>query len=279
MSKTIKEYTNSLGLITAGPPDFNGGDTCSRQMTIGYCTKICFPERDIFADYENKLNLLLDKPTNHYIRCPDPVNCCKDPLNFSRDQMIPLMAFLMAEPSHTWHKWNLLWQHAKHGFLFAFNWKNNNQYPTQTLQDQYANGNPWNYKSKMPDITFLDIWGLWIRVLRLYPLWPLLLITDFYNIFGSLIRVYQTYAFKWFKWGSGPDRDNQNIILICDTSIRVMPTPLGYLAYWLLKTTDLTTQINEFFIQRQDQPPVDQYLFRLLGYQYQDLKVLPCEEP
>ncbi len=276
--KTIAEYTNAQGLITAGPSaGMNGGDTCSRQMCIGYCIKVCFPERDIFSDYDHKMTLLMDPKTHHYIRCPDPVNCSNNPLNWSRDQMIPFMAMLMAEPKHTWHKWNLFWQHMKHGFLLAFNWKNNDQYPTQALQTQYGGENPWDYSTKCPDPTLFDVWGMWIRVLRLYPLWPLLLISDLYNSIGCLILVIQQFVFDKFNWGSGASIDCQNVILTCDQSTRFMPTPLAYVAMWLLKKTPLQSQINQFFTLRDDQPPVDQYLLKLLGYAYQNDKVLPCE--
>lgn len=271
MGKTIKEYTDSFGLLGAGVPSFDGGDTCAQEFTVAYCKSICFPERNITAEYDSKMTQMMDASTKKYVRHPDQTKWYSNPENLSRDQMTPLLAAMIADPNHRTHRNNLFWQHLKRGFLFAFNTRQNYQYPTQAEQLEKDPSRPWDYSWKMPDPTFMEIWAMWIRAFRAWPLYPLLLIFDLQTLGACLFRYGQTIA-----TAAGPDRDNRNTILPTHISKTFMPTPWGFLAWWILKKTPLELELREFFGDRPDMPPVGEYLQKLLG-DYPGQSTLPCE--
>lgn len=270
--KKIKDFFDKNNLLTAGPlGGMDGGDSMARTMTMNYCVTILFPDRNTQALVQSQMDVL--KSSNgRYVRNPDPNQWYSNYETLSRDQMTPMLADLIADQSHKSHRNNLFIQHLKHLLLFTWNVRNNDQYTTQAEQTQKLPDVPWNYKWKIPDPTALEIMAMWIRAFRAWPLYPLLLILDLQTL-GTAI--YRKIA---YMVGKNPDIDSVNTILPTHISANFLPTPVGMLAFYILTKTPIANELNQFFAQRIDQPPIDQYVLKLLGLAYQNDTKLPCEE-
>jgi hypothetical protein len=129
-------------------------------------------------------------------------------------------------------------------FLFAWNVRNNDAVP----------GTP-EYAWKIPDPTLTQVWALEIRMLRLWILYPLLILFDLETLIGNIVRYFQ---------GNSSSIDIQNTILATHASKTYMPTPTSRLAFKILKKCNWDYCLTQFFTNRPDQPPIDDALRNLM---------------
>lgn len=93
----------------------------------------------------------------------------------------------------------------------------------------------WNYKTigsmeinkKVPDVAFLTTYGVIIRSLKLWYLWPLLVVCDAWLLLQSVVRV---VASIFFPKDTGPCLNHQLRLI---QARKRLPTPISWLARWL----------------------------------------------
>lgn len=157
----------------------------------------------------------------------------------SRIPSTPLLAWLGTvghEPAQRSAKYLFL-AHLKRALLFTWNTRDNG-----IPREEPA---PW----KLPDLTGPEIWAMWIRVFRVYLLYPLLLVFDVYTLLSSIIyRYLQSSTLQ------------MDHIIVTDFSTRVMPTPTSLLARWIYGKKVALNALKVTFTDDEDNPPVDQYL-------------------
>jgi hypothetical protein len=250
--KNLNDYVDTYGLITSGPPGFDGGDTSSRNGTYAYCNQLTAPNPTYNKTFLDKI---MDPTTKLYRRHPDPNKWYSNVETYSRDQFIPVLCLLIADQTQTEHRRNLFLKHLMHAFLFAWNVRENNVYPTpaETLAKGGDASN--SYAWKVPDPCGPQIWSLWIRAFRFWLFYPLLIFFDLETLIGNMVRYFQ---------GSNADIDNQNDILASHASVHFMPTPTSLLAFWILKKCPLQDELTQFFTDRPDQPPIEGGIENLL---------------
>ena len=147
-------------------PKYGDGGDSARSMGIMALVG------DVKAQY-SLVNFVL--PTGHGVRHPfQEENNNNDHRNFTRDQLLPLMAGLSMRKDFVMFPRKLFWSYAKRGFL------------GQNSHDQQGNEKPW-YRGR--DLMHPGHIGFMIQAARLYWLYPLLLLTWPFLILEILFHV------------------------------------------------------------------------------------------
>ena len=243
--KQLDQYKDKFGLITVGASR-DGGDTCANECTIAYTNRM----QDRFVLF------FFNRAEKKLVRHPDTDRWYGFENRFSRDQFIPLLICLSTFRFNK-ARWEVFFKHLLHGFLFAWNTRRNYRYPTL---DQHLRAKELGHigreiehewKWKMPDLTGPEIWALWIRVFRCYPLYPLLFLFDLETLVGTLVK------------NKSEDNIHRNHILILHHGKKVMTTPIMWLARKLYDKDNARERNNRHY-QHGSYPPINKYLNRLL---------------
>lgn len=178
----------------------------------------------------------------------------------SRDQMTGKLCYF-AKAKATKPLLCCLWQHVKRGLLFANNTIHNGDNPSDYTGALLVHGD-LSYtkkrpkkKYKLPDLTLFDIWALYIRGLRLWPLYPLFLIFDLQLVAGALIKN-QSY-----------DRDVISFTLKLITAQEIIRTPVSWFAMKILDKNRLLHNMHVYWCGWRDQCGMyDLYRDKLIEY-------------
>lgn len=132
----------------------------------------------------------------------------------------------------------LFFGHLLRGLLFA----------TNTCPDEYITGQPggaW----KLPDITVMSSWGIYIRSYVAWPLWPLLLVFDLELLVNSMIVVWQSHY-------DPTETDVINHLNKLIQAYRYLPTPVSWLSAKLLKydARGMQACLNDYFSPLLNEP-------------------------
>ena len=155
----------------------------------------------------------------------------------SRDQATPLVIAL-SECYPKYILWDFFIQHFKRGFFF-FNTRKNGATLNNHGTDKYY-GHPkdgqYDYAWKLPDPPGAEFFAIYIRALRIWWLYPMLLILDLETLIGSVI---------WkFKTGQ---TDVLNHMIVCEYATRVYKTPLSILAKRLNSKDQFNANLEYYF--------------------------------
>lgn len=230
-----KDGAGIVGQPKQGYPDgIEGGDSLNWQGHYYFLRN--FPNKRLLAaayvaDFESP------RFPGLYVRHPNPKATkhgfgayCEG--NFrgceSRDQMTGKLCFLsLVGPSKALLR--TFKQHLCRGLLFANNTIRNGE-------------DPRNHRPKLPDLTGPDIWSLYIRGFRLWPLYPLLIIFD--------LHLFLTAVLQNFK----KDPDIISHVIKVLTAQTILPTPLGWLAAKVLSQEHVLTKLLKYWGGFRQQP-------------------------
>lgn len=196
--RQMSDYIRSDGVVVMKTGDAGDGAMKTAMFNVGNWrpTLVCNSQLD------SAIVALFPKP-GVLIRGPhDGTAWHANPACTSGDQTVGwfcLFALYRVEPNLV----SLAWAHAKR-FGFCQNWQ------TETGGFQIA------------DFLRPDCWGMVIRGLRFWFLWPLLLIFDMSTLVNSLLLV----------MNKNPDDvgNDQNQFVIMYTQMKLWPTPVSWLA-------------------------------------------------
>jgi hypothetical protein len=183
----VQPAIDKNGVITEGSNDnYDGGDTAQREGMFAFAVfllhklgKIDDEEFRFCSDrYAKVIELLRDQNHSGLIRRYPVLPFWGAYSNrLSRDQATPnviAMGYLDGSILKSF-----IWAHLKYrGLLFLTNSRSNGSYPGDA-----------NDKWKLPDITVLDFHGLYVRALKIWPLYPFLLLSDLALPVNALIKV------------------------------------------------------------------------------------------
>lgn len=183
---------------------------------------------DSCADYFNILALsnesdsLVDKYFHEAakapIRHPDASKWCGQPDRQSRDQLIPILCYAVIRGIKSAFIMKVFKSHLKRGLLFAWNTKKNGAIEVP---------------SKTPDITFLEVWGLWLRVFKPIGYQLLLPICDLETLANSLL---------WRYYHPTSNHITRNHMLISITQNEVSPSFISKLSNKINNYKDLNNR-------------------------------------
>lgn len=170
----------------------------------------------------------------------------------SRDQTIPYIILLGETKQYGLLAW-YFFMHMLRGLLFTTNTRRNFQYPM--LEEHLAKSTPdvkWDYSWKVPDLTALEFWALYIRALpkplRIL-LYPVLTILDIETFIGALVKRFIT------------PKDDDIIVhtLVLINAERRTPT---LFSRWAAKVTGYEFIMDRLylFFRKDIEPPLDQAL-------------------
>jgi hypothetical protein len=263
----IQPNIDSFGVITQnGKQNWDGGDTTQREgmfmcamqyhLEAGRITQADF---DVMATrYMGIINKLIYGGIWSLRRHPNPIMWYNDPNRMSRDQLTSNICALCY--ASKWTLFKLLLGNVLRGMLFAANTrengatKANGQPITAWQRAMYFFG--WRpaypvWAWSLPDATDPSIWGAYIRGLRLWPLYPLLLVTDLVLVIQASIILYETD-----NGTASDDQLTQQMLLL--QSNYSMPTPISKLAMWIYKKVNPIAALNAYFAPANDGPAMNQ---------------------
>lgn len=147
------------------------------------------------------------------IRHPDASKWWGQPDRFSRDQLIPLLSWaaLKGKAQSPFLK-KVFKAHLKHLLLWAWNSKGNGA---------------MDMPKKTPDITFLEILGLWLRIFKPFGYQSILWLCDIETLIGSI------------SWKFRKDRVTRNHMLVHIVQKNNSPTWVSKLSYKINDWKDL----------------------------------------
>jgi hypothetical protein len=163
------------------------------------------------------------------VRHPDKNKWYGRPGRFSRDQLVAMLCGMAIDRRNEWAREKLFSMHKKRWFVLAWNKIRNHVY--EDYEEHRVKSTPdvaHRPEPKFPDITGPEVWALWIRVLRIWWLYPLLLIFDLETLGGAL-------HWKYFR----DDNVARNHLLISHVSKKVFPTPWGLIAFYITDFVEL----------------------------------------
>lgn len=255
----VNPYLDQYGLInqqTDSGPD--GGDSSHRigvyylGMFLTYKDNKVIIEK-IKKNFESDLNKIKIGP-GKFIRNPDLSKWYSNEKNFSRDQTFSLilsLGFFDKTDEIKENFFNLL--------------KNKGFYPNEL--------NNWdNSEKKLPnynDIATVSDYGNYIRSLKIYWLYPYLLISDINLFFNSIIRSFYSYYDKT------DSSDDINFTMNILQSEEIMPTPLSKMAkiiYANFKSSNLPIKYSSpiqsawdyYFRSDSGNPPLNKLYYCLI---------------
>jgi len=273
--KQLSDYKDDYGLICTKPNgQFDGGDTLANEFTVLYV-------QALQGNADARLQIILLRESGRWRRHCDVTKWYAGTNRTSRDQLTPLMAFLVAHKPSKDLYWELVRSLACRGFLFAFNTRKNFQYPTLLEHQQKSTPDvDWNYKWKVPDVLGPDIWALLargaieqapnrvIQILFSALLRPILWLGDLQLIGAALVSQYK-FKFKAHKGTgrAGIDHDDRNQALKTDVAQRFSPTLLSKVAGLIYGTARPLACFASFWAS-EEEPPIDKFISLL----YSELK-------
>lgn len=223
------------------------GDSSNREGDFALCIAELFSmtlvsDADLL-DMQARYNLVLEK-----IKCgkgglqrgPNKTPWTGQNDVMSRDQWIPNVIACGSMSLRSQLNYLLL-GHLCRGLLFT----------TNTCADEYITGQPGG-EWKIPDLTVLSSWGLYIRAYVAWYLYPLLLIFDLEILVNSFIIVWQSHYDP-----TETDVINQLNKLI--QAKRYLPTPVSWLAAKVLKydKRGMQTCLDEYFSPSLNAPALN----------------------
>ena len=112
------------------------------------------------------------------------------------------------------------------------------------------------------DVAGPEIWGLFIRGLKLWYLYPLLCIFDFETLVGTVL---------WNKFKKESNNDIPQHLCVVKTINDVMPTPFGWLALKLLNKESAILKVKQYYDfpgysteELKDQVPIGEMIIKWL---------------
>lgn len=215
----------------------DGGDTCQREGMYFSLKGMQFKNIDIvervglldrYIDVMDKLHVA----PGVFIRHMRPLNDVDAWDRMSRDQ---LQSMIIA--AGYWSKVELkkiLKGHLLRGLLFTTNTRRNGV--TRYTHGRVVEEELRDYGWKLPDLTFFEIWGNFIRSFNAWYLWPLLVFLDLELLLGSI------------KWRYFPKHNiAMNQALSVMQAMDRLPTPLSYLAEKIMPIESYAKLIGEHF--------------------------------
>lgn len=146
----------------------------------------------------------------------------------SRDQMTGKL-WLFAVTKATSALCRCLKQHMKRGMIFANNTIHNGADPLD-----YFFGNAPHKRFKLPDITFFDIWAMYVRGFRAWYLYPLLVAFDLHLLLGAIsVRL-------------SNDIDVISFFAKSRCSL-ILPTPISFIARLICPDKHLLVKIRKYW--------------------------------
>lgn len=196
---------------------FDGGDTAAIIGTMA-CLEPGVPADKRLLMYPHMMvrQLIYDEekyPRRSPVRHPDPTKWYGQEDRFSRDQLIPLLCYMLSLVLYDKRLDVLFEMHKRNWFLFAWNTRKNGSFDAP---------------EKPADITGPEIWALWIRIYKPIIGMLFLWVLDIETLVGSVI-------WRWFR----KDRVTRNHMLVCITAYKSVPTITMRLAYHLNDWQDL----------------------------------------
>jgi len=217
--RKIEDYVDKFGVITQ--KDGDGGDSIHKTLMYHLgCKWWAYPSG--ILNYWESLNKFVCWPHQYsFRRHPDSSKWYGHCDRLSRDQATPLVISL-GEFGFKKILWVFMLKHIlRLGFMT--NTRRNWQYPTLKEHNEHNHWVDWNYDWKLPDFAGPEFWGYYIRALKLWPLYPLLVLFDFENLVNTIIKC-------WFYGKDPKNSDDQNHILSLLQSQRRLPTPISWLS-------------------------------------------------
>jgi hypothetical protein len=205
----------------------DGGDSAHREgmfWTLAYFNKNTYERKETFQEVMERIHphpgIILRHSNIEYD--------ASDWDRTSRDQFKPIII-----ACGLWDKGELkklTLGHLKRGFLFMNNVRQNGA----TKRNHGEKG--YSYAWRFPDVTFIDVWALFIRAWRSWPLYPLLLVFDLYLIVTAI------------KWRYFPQHNiAMNSALSILQAKKILPTPLSWIALKICPPKIYTDFIGEHF--------------------------------
>ena|SRR6202034_2711829 len=201
----LPQYLDSYGLpgsISKNSP-LNMGDACADYFTILACTDMVDDKVDLFWSPENT-------PRRH----PDTSQWWGQPHVESRDQFLPILCYAVMRKVQSSFIRKLFISHLKRCFLFAWNTK------TEAIPGSF----------NFPDITFLEVIGLWLRIYKPFGYKILLPICDMETLVNAII---------WKYWPQ--DNITRNFMLVA-AAHKTDPSVISNIAYKLSDFNDLLSR-------------------------------------
>jgi len=244
----------------------DGGDSLANEFTVAYCRVILEDE----CQYSHKNRIKKHTINGFYVRHPDPEMWYSLPGRVSRDQITPVICYLAVNKNTKKEFYSLLWEHAKRGFVLAWNTVRNFQYPT--LAEHLAKSTPdvaWNPKPKLPDITGPDIWQIWARGLVLHSsnsiealcklilFRPIVWLGDLQLLIGAITNRYKWTFKRYLGTGrAGIDHDDRNFALKLHLAATNMPSVLSLLAMAIYGLERPLACFSTFWEIPPEEPPI-----------------------
>ncbi len=247
MHKPLNYYVDSYNMLTkvTGPSNpKDGGDSAQRIGMFFSGVKLLdhfdlvVPSEyvDGLQSYEDSISGLYNR-YGVWRRHPDENRWYGEFDRMSRDQSIGIIVSL-----GLYKKWSvLLLTFLNHlllrGLLFMTNTRKNGS-TKENDGEEYSPGKLRNYSWKLPDPTFLEYWGLYIRCLPKslgVILYPVLLLADTITLIGGLVR------------NKNDDNDVLNHCIVSVNASVNLPTPVSRLANKLTDWDKMEDKLNKYF--------------------------------
>lgn len=174
------------------------------------------------------------------VRHPDTSKWWGQPDRMSRDQLIPILcwAIMQDKADHNLIK-KIFISHLKRGLLFAWNTRKNGVIDT-----------PW----KMPDVTSLEIWGLWLRIFKPVGYQLLLPLCDLETLVNAVI----------WKFKPETNQLTRNHMLVC-LAQRSKPSVVSWIVNKINNYPDLVARWERNVKAVGEYPTDDLFKQKLLG--------------
>lgn len=219
-TKNLSVYIDEYGLPcqVEGDYSFGGGDTANRIGLIGVANALAKGIHTVGVEVDEEqgsamVNSMLSKVEiipGIMVRHPEPTKWWSEPRFFSRDQQSAVVIGAGFANNKALVK-RLLVKHLKRFGLY---------------QNFQINKTDVDGKKKLVqgDVATPEHFNFYLRALKLYPLYPLLLLGDLFTLFNSLIIIFKSFI-------DADDTSNDlNHIASLLQSKKVMPTPISWLA-------------------------------------------------
>lgn len=265
MHMSFAENTDKWGLICfkGDNGDLDGGDTVHNEYTAAYCTSTILRAPSAKHDFLRDLLVIKGIPRRH---C-DGTKWYSSVNRTSRDALTPYLCYISSVAAFKKQEFlQLLLQHAKRLFLFAWNTRKNFQYPTLTEHLQRSTADVrWNYRWKVPDVCGPDIWAIYLRglcnvlpVLRPLTL-PMLYVLDVHIFTAVMLNI---RAFK--KAPDAFDADRRNLTLKTHFSAHHTPTLLSKFAWKNYVNSSIPQISHRSWFTKPGEPPMHTLLLPIL---------------
>ena len=183
------------------------------SLDMGDSAAIFFNLAALGSEEIYKIPYYFDDSNNIPIRHPDKSKWWGQSDRFSRDQLIPILCWAALKGrGQTPFLRKVFKAHLKHLLLWAWNSKGNGA---------------MDMPKKTPDITFLEIIGLWLRIFKPFGYQSVLWLCDIETLIGSI------------SWKFRTDRVTRNHMLVHIAQREVCPTWVSKISYRINDWKDL----------------------------------------